>query len=119
MKQIIFAMAVTLVLTTPTTVAQKASDPESTSAPKEQNRSFDGTPLDPFKEGARVRAKELAQKNHKELKEAAAELLDLSQKLSQDVEAGGENVISARIFDHLDKIEKLTKSIRNKAKSGY
>jgi hypothetical protein len=54
------------------------------------------------------------------MKAAAAELADLSQKLNEDVIASGENVISARIFDRLDKIEKLAKRIRDKAKgSGF
>ena len=105
MKPLVFALAVSLALAGATSAQQKP-----------QNRSLDGTPLDPFKEGARIRAKELAQKNYEEMRQAAVELVDLSQKLNLDVAEGGENVISARIFDRLDKIEKLTKRIRDKAK---
>ena len=107
MKRIALSLVLALALTAATS-AQK----------KPQNRSLDGTPLDPFKEGARIRARELAQKNHEEMKQAAAELADLSQKLILAVAEGGEDVISARIFDHLDKIDKLSKRIRDKAKGG-
>ena len=119
MKRIVFVFTLIVALTAGSIAAQQQAELEQ-ARKREQNRSFDGTPLDPFKEGARVRAKELAQKNHDEMKVAAAELADLSQKLNEDVIASGENVISARIFDRLDKIEKLTKRIRDKAKgSGF
>jgi hypothetical protein len=113
MNRLICILGITFSLAT-LTAAQKEPEPEK----KERNRSFDGAPLDPFKEGARVRAKELAQKNHQELSDAAVELADITQKLKEDVAAGGENVISAKIFDRLDRIEKLTKRIRDKARAG-
>jgi hypothetical protein len=50
------------------------------------------------------------------LKEAATELADLSKQISSEIEDGGKDVISARIFEKLDRIEKLTKRIREKAK---
>ena len=100
------------------TVGQQESEPKPAERPKQnQNRSLDGTPLDPFKEAARIREKAAAAKNYKELKEAAAELTDLSQKLNQDVLDGGEDVISARILDRADKIEKLARRIKDKAKA--
>jgi len=73
-------------------------------------------PRDPLKEMQRRAEKETSEKNYKELKEAAAELAELSKQINVDVEAGGKDVISVRIFDRLDKIEKLTKRIRDKAK---
>jgi len=60
--------------------------------------------------------KEATEKNYKELKEAAAELADISKQISSDIDEGGKDVISARIFERLDRIEKLTKRIRDKAK---
>ena len=119
MKRIILLLAMTFVMMA-TSPAQKPQqpEPEKSTRPK-QNQSFDGTPLDPFKEGARIREKEQAKKNYGELKTAAAELIDLSQQLNQDVIDSGEDVISAKIFDRLDKIERLTKRIRDKAKGGY
>jgi len=73
-------------------------------------------PRDPLKEMQRRAEKEASEKNYRELKEAAAELVDLSKQINTDIEDGGKDVISIRIFDRLDRIEKLTKRIREKAK---
>ena len=73
-------------------------------------------PKDPLKDMQKRAEKEAGEKNYKELKEAAAELAALSQQINADVEGGGKDVISARIFERLDRIEKLTKRIRDKAK---
>lgn len=71
---------------------------------------------DPVKEAQRKAEKEKSEKNYKELKEAAIELADLSKQMSDEIERGGEHVISARIFDRLGKIEKLAKRIKDRAK---
>jgi hypothetical protein len=73
-------------------------------------------PRDPLKDMQKKAEKEAGERNYKELKEAAAELADLSKQISSDIDEGGKDVISARIFERLDKIEKLTKRIREKAK---
>ena len=73
-------------------------------------------PRDPLKDMQKRAEKEASQRNYKELKEAAAELADLSKQISADIDEGGKDVISARIFERLDKIERLTKKIREKAK---
>ena len=73
-------------------------------------------PRDPLKEMQRRAEKEASEKNYKELKEAASELADISKQISSEIDQGGRDVISARIFERLDKIEKLTKRIREKAK---
>jgi hypothetical protein len=73
-------------------------------------------PRDPFKEMQRRAEKEASEKNYKELKEAAAELADLSKQISLDIEDGGKDVISARIFERLERVERLAKRIREKAK---
>jgi hypothetical protein len=73
-------------------------------------------PRDPLKEMQRKAEKEASEKNYKELREAAAELADLSKQISIEVDAGGKDVISVRIFERLDRIERLTKRIREKAK---
>jgi hypothetical protein len=74
---------------------------------------------DPVKEAARKREKQFAEQNYKELKEAAGELETLSKELNDEVDKSSEHVVSARIFDKLDKIEKLTKKIRDKAHGPY
>ena len=73
-------------------------------------------PRDPLKEMQKRAEKEAGEKNYKELKDAAAELADLSKQISAEIDERGKDVISARIFERLDKIEKLTKRIREKAK---
>src|SRR5262245_44300038 len=73
-------------------------------------------PRDPLKDMQKKAEKEASEKNYKDLKEAAAELADLSKQISSDIEDGGKDVISARIFERLDRIEKLTKRIRKKEK---
>ena len=73
-------------------------------------------PRDPLKDMQKRAEKEAGEKNYRELKEAAAELAELSKQISTEIEEGGKDVISARIFDRLDRIEKLTKRIREKAK---
>lgn len=73
-------------------------------------------PRDPLKDAQKKAEKEAAEKNYKDLKDAAAELAALSKQLSDEVEDGGQHVISARVFDKLDKIEKLAKKVRDKAK---
>ena len=73
-------------------------------------------PKDPLKDMQKRAEKEASEKNYKELKEAAAELAALSKQLSSEVEESGKDVISARIFERLDRIERLTKRIREKAK---
>ena len=73
-------------------------------------------PRDPAKEMQKRAEKQSSEKNYMELREAALELADLSKQLNADIDEGGQHVISARIFDRLDRIEKLAKRIRDKAK---
>ena len=77
-------------------------------------------PFDPFANPAEELIKR-AERNQKEkrfneLKTAAAELKTLATRMSDEIEAGGEDVISARIWSDLDRAEKLIKTIREKAK---
>jgi hypothetical protein len=113
----IFAWSVSALVLTALALAvfaQNAPAQEQTPKPKE-NRSFIG-PFDPAQEAARALAEETAEKNYKELKDSAAELADLSRKMSDEINRGSKDIFNARIFDNLDKIEKLTKRIRDKAK---
>ena len=71
---------------------------------------------DPIKEAARKLDHQITAQNYKDLKDAANELAKVSKDLSDEVDASSEHVINARIFDQLDKIDKLTKTIRTKAK---
>ena len=60
--------------------------------------------------------KERLEKNYKELRIAASELAYLSNTLNAEISQGSQYVISARLFDTLSKIEKLTKQMKSKAK---
>jgi hypothetical protein len=73
-------------------------------------------PRDSHKEMQKRAEKEASERNYQELKDAAMELADLSRQISDDIGEDGKDVISARIFERLDKIENLTKRIREKAK---
>ena len=73
-------------------------------------------PPDPVKEMHRKAEKLASEKNYKELKEAAEELAGLGTQISAEINSGGEHVISARIFERLDRIERLARRIREKAK---
>jgi type VI protein secretion system component VasF len=73
-------------------------------------------PKDPLKDMQKRAEKEASERNYKDLKDAAAELAELSRQIRSEIDEGGKDVISARIFERLDKIEKLTKRIRDKAK---
>src|SRR6185436_16314035 len=88
-------------------------------APQEEKKKekplFD--PLaDPREELVRRTEKLAKEKKYTELKDAAAELADLSKKMSEEISTGGKEVISARIWSNLDRAEKLVKTMREKAK---
>ena len=73
-------------------------------------------PTDLYKEARRRAEKEALEKNYQELKDAAAELANASKELSDEISQTGEHVISARVFNRLERIEKLVKDVRDKAK---
>ncbi len=74
---------------------------------------------DPVKEAARKRDKQFKEDNYRDLKEASAELMTLSKELNDEVEKSSQDKISARIFDKLDKIDKVSRKIRDKARGPY
>ena len=71
---------------------------------------------DPIEE-MRVRSqKKMDEKNFKELQEAATELAAISARMSREIDAGGQYVVSLRVQTDLEQIEKLTKKVRSRAK---
>ncbi len=74
---------------------------------------------DPIKEAARKLEKQIKENNYKDLKAASAELVILSREIQDEVEKSGENVMSARIFEKLEKVDKAAKKIREKARGPY
>ena len=83
-------------------------------APQEEKKKepFDNPAEELIKRAERTEK----EKRFNELKAAAAELKELSQKMSDEIEAGGKDVISAKLWSNLDRAEKLVKTIREKSK---
>jgi hypothetical protein len=74
-------------------------------------------PLADPTEEMRIRAqKKMDEKNFRELQEAATDLAAISARMSKEIDAGGQYVISIRVLNDLDQIEKLTKKVRSRAK---
>jgi hypothetical protein len=60
---------------------------------------------------------ELLKSNFEKLKRDADELAALAKSLQQDLDKSNENVLSLKVLDRAEKIEKLAKKIRSEAKS--
>jgi hypothetical protein len=90
---------------------------DSNAAEDKKKEALEHDPLaDPLEE-LRTRAqKKLDEKNFKELQDSATELAVVSARMSKEIDTGGQYVISIRVLEDLDKIEKLTKKIRSRAK---
>ncbi len=71
---------------------------------------------DPVKEAARKLEKQIRDDNYKDLKAASEELLTLSKEINDEVEKSDKNKMSARIFEKLDRLDKVARKIRDKAK---
>ena len=92
---------------------KKASQTEKTEEKKKD--TFDPF-ADPTEELIKRAEKSAQEKRFAELKAAAVELKELSTKMSDDIEAGGKDVLSAKMWSNLDRAEKLIKTMREKAK---
>jgi len=87
------------------------------SAAGKKKESLDYEPLVDPAEMVRLRnQKKMEEKNFKEMQDAATELASLSSKMSREIDSGGQYVVSLRVLDELDQIEKLTKKVRSRAK---
>jgi ABC-type glycerol-3-phosphate transport system substrate-binding protein len=96
----------------PQSKPQEKPQEQASDKPKEVFDPF----ADPREEMLRRAAEAAKEKKFNELKVAAEELAELSQKMSEEIAAGGKDVISARIFQNLDRAEKLVKTMRDKAR---
>jgi hypothetical protein len=92
-----------------------ASQEEKTKEEKTKKETFDPF-ADPTEELLKRAEKSAQEKRFNELKAAAAELKELSTRMSDEIEAGGKDVVSAKIWSNLDRAEKLIKTMREKAK---
>ena len=71
---------------------------------------------DPKEEFARRADKAMKEQRYDELKQAAAELAELSRKMNDEIAAGNREVISIKLQDNLNRAEKLVKTMRDKSK---
>ena len=62
--------------------------------------------------------KELLKQNFEKMKSDADELVELSKSLQTDLSKSNENVLSLKVVDRAEKIEKLAKKIKETAR-GY
>jgi len=90
---------------------------DSIAAADKKKESVEHDPLaDPLEELRTRNQKKIDEKNFKELQDSAAELAAVSARMSKEIDAGGQYVISIRVLEDLDKAEKLTKKIRGRVK---
>jgi hypothetical protein len=59
--------------------------------------------------------REILKSKYEKLKQEATELADLAKSLQQDLDKSNSDVLSLRVVDRADKIEKLAKKIKNEA----
>jgi hypothetical protein len=98
-------------------VSQEDKKAPQTEKPQTEKKKETFDPFaDPTEELLKRAEKSAQEKRYNELKAAAAELKELSTKMSDEIEAGGKEVVSAKIWSNLDRAEKLVKTMREKAK---
>jgi len=93
------------------------NDQASDSSDDKKKDAIEHDPLADPTEEMRIRAqKKMDEKNFRELQEAATDLATVSARMSKEIDAGGQYVLSLRVLNDLDQIEKLTKKVRSRAK---
>jgi len=84
---------------------------------EKKKEAIEHDPLaDPIEEMRTRNQRKLDEKNFKELQEAATELAAISARMSREIDAGGQYVISLRVQNDAEQIEKLAKRVRSRAK---
>src|SRR5262245_48087998 len=117
MRLSLLLLAMTMLLGAAPQENKTAEPQEKKQDNKQDNKKETFDPFaDPKEELVKRAERNEKEKRFNELKSAAAELKELSRKMSDEIEAGGEDVISARIWSDLDRAEKLVKVMRDKAK---
>jgi hypothetical protein len=95
----------------------QASDIKSDNNDDKKKDALEHDPLADPSEEMRIRAqKKMDEKNFKELQAAATDLAEVSARMSKEIDASGQYVLSLRVLNDLDQIEKLTKKVRSRAK---
>jgi len=95
----------------------QASDIKGDNNDDKKRDAIEHDPLADPSEEMRIRAqKKMDEKNFKEMQTAATDLAAVSARMSKEIDAGGQYVLSLRVLNDLDQIEKLTKKVRSRAK---
>ena len=95
----------------------QVSDIKDENGDDKKKDAVEHDPLADPTEEMRIRAqKKMDEKNFKELQAAATDLASVSARMSKEIDAGGQYVVSLRVLNDLDQIEKLTKKVRSRAK---
>jgi len=104
--------------TPPASQAPPCNEVVSSDAKNEKKKDIvEHDPLaDPIDEMRSRTQRKLDEKNFKELQDAATELAAISARMSREIDAGGQYVISLRVQNDAEQIEKLVKRVRSRAK---
>jgi hypothetical protein len=119
---LLFFVATGLMARQTPTVTQTVpcNDQASDKGDNNDDRKKDAIEHDPLAdptEEMRIRnQKKMDEKNFKELQQAATDLAAVSARMSKEIDASGQYVLSLRVLNDLDQIEKLTKKVRSRAK---
>ena len=115
MRLSILFLAIAVLLGGASQEDKKAPQPQEEKKEEKKKETFDPF-ADPTEELMKRAEKSAQEKRFNELKAAAAELKELTAKMSDEIEAGGKDVLSAKMWSNLDRAEKLIKTMREKAK---
>ena len=95
----------------------QASDIKGDNNDDKKKDAIEHDPLADPSEEMRIRAqKKMDEKNFKELQAASTDLAAVSARMSKEIDASGQYVVSLRVLNDLEQIEKLTKRVRSRAK---
>jgi hypothetical protein len=117
MRLSILFLAIAIAFGTPQQEKQQESKMPAQREEKKDEKKKDFDPFaDPTEELIKRAERTAKEKRYNELKEAAAQLKELSIKMSDEIEAGGKDVFPAKLMPNLDRAEKLVRTMREKAK---
>jgi hypothetical protein len=108
-------LAVALISLSAASIQQAGSfhPPVTAPKPQEQVPTIELEPASPLKPKQK---RELLKANFEKMKKDADDLATLAKSLQEDIAGSNENVLSLKVVDKADKIEKLAKQIKTRAK---
>lgn len=119
-KRVIGALAVVLLLALPAWSANstQSEPPQAPVLPGSQQgpRALPDVNADTKSPLTPKQQRELMKSNFERMKRDADELAGLAKSLQQDLDKSNQNVLSLKVLDRAEKIEKLAKKIKTEAK---